>query len=81
MFAHYCSHTIWGVNALGLLPQEPELEGIVEEQGPKPADGAGPATTENGQGSKPADDEPEKAWYKDPLVCPFSAHKLLAYTL
>ncbi|CAL8468781.1 g8322 [Coccomyxa elongata] len=47
---------------------EPGLEGIVEEQGPKPADGAGPATTENGQGSKPADGEPEKAWYKDPLV-------------
>ena len=48
--------------------QEPELEGIDEEQGPKPADGAGPTTAENGQGSKAADDEPETAWYKDPLV-------------
>ncbi|EIE22258.1 MFS general substrate transporter [Coccomyxa subellipsoidea C-169] len=45
--------------------QHPELEGIAEEQAPKPAD---VDAAENGQGSKPADEDPEKAWYKDPLV-------------
>ncbi len=49
--------------------QQRELEGIAEEQAPKPAD---VDAAENGQGSKPADEDPEKAWYKDPLVgCSF----------
>jgi hypothetical protein len=45
--------------------QPPELEGIVEEQAQKPAD---EDAAENGEGSEPADGEPETAWYKDPLV-------------
>lgn len=51
---------------------EPELEGIVEEQATvKAADEEGQTGTaaENGEGSKTAEEQPEKEWYKDALVC------------